>query len=471
LKNMTRRIFTMAHPTAYRLTGSALAICLATSGCSMLGSGARPANLTKAERPTTASQDQQARRAVADLLAKQDYAGALSAAEKQVALAPRDAEMRALLGQAYLLNGRYVSARAAYSDALSLGATDRRTIVSLAMIETALGHGEVARAILQDHASGLAAVDLGLALALAGDPAEGVQVLMRAIQDTGGDARMRQNLAYAQALAGDWTQARLVASRDLSSAEVQDRIARWAILSRPGNEALRVATLLGVDPRPDDRGLPANLALGPVRSTDPTAAGTSLAAMSPAQRADEPALPGQSAAPLFVAPLQAPATAAAPRRNVPRLATAPVATIRPVVAMAPAGQRLPASATAAFVRTSPAGKANFIAQSIPGKGSAAASKFISGSAPSPAASRAGGGNWAVQLGAFTDVTGAMVRWQQFAGRDAGLANLPLVASLVETNGTRLTRLSIKGFASRDAAMGLCSRLRAAGQACYPREGG
>ena len=69
--------------------------------------------------------------------------------------------------------------------------------------------------------------DYGLALALAGRPADAIPVLQHAAGSPRADARVRQNLALAYALAGDWVNARVVASQDVSAG--RDRPAHPAV--------------------------------------------------------------------------------------------------------------------------------------------------------------------------------------------------------------------------------------------------
>ncbi len=91
------------------------------------------------------------------LLADKDYAEALGAAEQLVAADPRNGDARAILGRAYLANGRYVSARTAFSDAITLRNRDPRTIISLSLCESGLGNVEGARALLASHIGDLPA--------------------------------------------------------------------------------------------------------------------------------------------------------------------------------------------------------------------------------------------------------------------------------------------------------------------------
>src|SRR3546814_7635088 len=85
-------------------------------------------------------------------------------------LAPREAGYRAVLGQSYLTDGRFTSARQAFTDALALDSNNGKVALSLALAQTAEGDWTAARATLDDHAGVIPATDRGLALALAGDP-------------------------------------------------------------------------------------------------------------------------------------------------------------------------------------------------------------------------------------------------------------------------------------------------------------
>ena len=64
--------------------------------------------------------------------------------------------------------------------------------------------------------------------------------------------RVRQNLAFAYALAGNWEKARTVAAQDVSPADLAPRLAQWASLASPTAAADQVATLLGVQAAAQD---------------------------------------------------------------------------------------------------------------------------------------------------------------------------------------------------------------------------
>src|SRR5262249_22953847 len=144
-----------------------------------------------------------------------DIPTAISFAEKAVAKTPNDAGFRALLGNAYFAGGRFASAEAAYKDALTLYSNQPQVVLKLALVEIALGKNGEAFAFLDAGKDVLDPADYGLAVALAGRPADAIEVLGAAARAPDADARVRQNLALAYALAGDWSNARTVAAQDV----------------------------------------------------------------------------------------------------------------------------------------------------------------------------------------------------------------------------------------------------------------
>ncbi|MEJ8629055.1 tetratricopeptide repeat protein [Sphingomonas sp. I4] len=137
-----------------------------------------------ATRATAALADQTRR-----VLVQRDGVGAVALAERLVAAEPHQAAYRALLGQSYLQAGRFASARQAFTDALQLDPADGRSALNLALAMVAGGNGAGARALLDRHASVIPAADLGLALSLAGDPAQGVRILTAAAREQGAASR------------------------------------------------------------------------------------------------------------------------------------------------------------------------------------------------------------------------------------------------------------------------------------------
>src|SRR3546814_3639618 len=64
---------------------------------------------------------------------------AVGLAEQAVSASPRDGGYRALLGQAYLNDGRFASATAALGEAVDLGVRDGNTVIALTLAHIALG--------------------------------------------------------------------------------------------------------------------------------------------------------------------------------------------------------------------------------------------------------------------------------------------------------------------------------------------
>jgi Flp pilus assembly protein TadD len=390
-----------------KAAASSLVAIALMGGCSGAGSPGHP-SLTAAPAPNEA-------RAVEQALAARDFGHALTRAEALVAASPRDGAARALLGRAYLANGRYASAETAFADALTLARADPRTIISLALVKAGLGKADEARAILADHIGEVPASDYGLAMALAGDPQEGVRALLEAVAMPDATVKTRQNLAYALALSGQWGQARLVAGRDLSAGQLQARLAAWAQTAQPGGEVQRVAAIIGVGPRGDDSGLPARLALD--------AAPASPTATALADAAGEPAAPAPEAVPAANVPSFAPpAPAATPARRAAAIEPGPAP--RPVAR--PAVQFRPVTGAAAS-------------------------------------------NWIVQLGAFDSAPVAQVKWTAMRRAAPQLAAFAPLHSQATLGGRSFHRVSVSGFASRAVAISLCQAIRARGIRCFVRQ--
>jgi len=409
-------------------------------GSSMVGcSGARM------DRRPALTADNAAARApqVERLLARKDFARALLEAEVLVAAWPDEGAYRALLGRAYLANGRYASARQAFSDAMTLGNRDARTIVSLALAETGLGDAAAARDLLVTHIQALPAADYGLAMAMAGNPQEGVRALVEAVRQPDATAQTRQNLAYALALGGAWGQARLMAGQDLSGRDAERRIAQWSQQVASGSVEERVVAMIGVAPRGDDAGLPAHLAL------NQAAAPVDLAAAA-----------AQDAAPA--------AAIAASEQRVAALAPPPLPTDSMVVATAMVDEdaapvvQAPAepmrqTLRAAF-RHSSSGPDAMIARS-------AMSRVAPLAAP---AADADASDWVVQLGAYDSEAVAREKWARIRRANQSLGAFGEIHSRFSLNGRDYHRLAIRGFSDRASAQAMCGRLRASGQACFVR---
>lgn len=373
-------------------------------------------------------------------LASNDVATALPLAERAVEQSPRDAGFRALLGNCYLAAGRFASAEAAYRDSLSLVATQPQIILKLALVQIAQGKAEEAKSLLAMAQGVLDPADSGLALALAGDPQSAIAVLEPAARAIGADARTRQNLALAHALAGNWDQARIIAAQDVSPDHLDARIQQWMALAKPVRTSDQVASFIGVQPVAGDPGQPQRLALveaGNVRQaaaepiTAPVAAAgpapvevamAETAAPMPVEVAPQPELP-----PVTFAAVSAPAVTATP--------VSPIREARP--ALSPAAVRL--TDTVASLRRAATPKA-----------------------------RAGRSRAVVQLGAFSSRERVALAWNKTVGKFGALKGYTPVSARFEGANGAVYRLSVKGFASDREAIDLCSSLKRAGRACFVR---
>lgn len=363
-------------------------------------------------------------------LADRDGAKAVGAAETLVQLAPQDAGYRQLLGRAYVQVGRFASAESALTDAMTLGNSDARTIVSLALVKVAQGRPDEARSLLASHADRVPASDYGLAMAMAGDAPEGVRILSEAIHDPSATARTRQNLAYAYALAGRWKDARLIAGMDMSPTEANKRISDWAQIAMPALAPQRVAALMGVTIDAGDQGLPTRLAL---------AAPAQPAEAAPVELAQaQPDVPAPAADPL-PAPVEVTAVEVAAPAAPVEAAPAPVAAT--AIAMKPVPPR------PAAIRK-PVAKMQQVA-------------FLK---PADSAS-----NWVVQLGAYDTPAIAKEKWMGMAGRNSALAAFPVMTSQVTVKGKTFHRLAISGFGNRADATRACRVIQAQRGQCFVRE--
>ena len=192
--------------------------------------------------------------------ATQDFSYGIASAEAAVSADPRNADYRALAGSAYLEAGRFASAEQAYAEAIELGDNSARTALSHTLAAIGAGRQDAALATLSKWDGAMDAGDYGLALALAGRPEQGAHVLGNAIRQGQNTAKVRQNLAYAMALAGDWRSARVMAAEDVPADQLGQRLGDWASTAAPEFYQVRVAKLLGV-PLVVDNGMPTHLAL------------------------------------------------------------------------------------------------------------------------------------------------------------------------------------------------------------------
>jgi Flp pilus assembly protein TadD len=382
------------------------------SGCTT--AGGEPASLaaSRAEGALAAGQAEQAVRH----------------AETAVEADPRNAAYRATLGAAYLDAGRFASAATTFHDAMQLGDNSARTALSLSLALTGEGKFTEAVALLNDHEGEIASADFGLALALAGEPSRGINLMSSAIRGGENTAKMRQNLAFAYALAGRWREARLMAEQDVPADQVSDRIEKWAMLAQPTAWQQRVASLLAVPAGVTDAGQPTALALANTPSIEQLAA------------------------------------EAAPPAELPALAVAEAPVPAPTIELPPVAPQpaRPASFEAAFAAPAPA-PALAVSQD--------AARFTAPartSAPAPAiahAAQPAAGTHLVQLGSFSTEQGARRALSIYQNRYPELAGHRMVISQAVVKGKHYWRVSAAGFA-RSSATAMCGKVKSGGEGCF-----
>ena len=307
----------MKKTIVHKLAVSTLALSLMTVACKPAGSrpSAGSARAAKAEEGA-AKLYAKAQEAVQ----KGELAEALGLAERAVELSPRDTGYRMLLADLYLKNGRFVSADNAYSDVLTLDPANLRAGLTRALSLVAQGKTGEAALEIERFSAIAAPADAGLAFALAGHSARALEMLEPAARAPGATARVRQNLALAYALAGDWQKARTVAAQDLSPSELGSRLQQWAALSNPAAPYTQVAALFNVTPVAD-AGQPIRLALAP-------------AAPEPVELAAAEAPAPEPKPEPVAAPAAAPAPAPKPPVELAAAAPDPVAVAVPIAAPA-----------------------------------------------------------------------------------------------------------------------------------------
>jgi Flp pilus assembly protein TadD len=356
---------------------------------------------------------------------------AIDFAERAVARTPGDAGLRALLGNAYFAGGRFQSAQSAFRDSLALDGNQPQVALKYALVQIALGKANQATAFLNANRRLLDPSDYGLALALAGHTSQAIAVLDPAARQPGADATVRQNLALAHALAGEWDEAKIIASQDVPAGQLDGRIQQWMQLAKPAHAADQVAALVGVVPAAADAGQPVQLAL--------TTSETRVA--EAAAPASAPEAPVVQAAAIQPAPVPVAAVAPAPPPMRPTLAT------------------LAATAVS---------EAKAVLASVLPEGALGAAKPAKPAAPRRAVHPAGKSPIVVQLGAYGSSERVLTAWTNAAKKyDALKAYAPMSARFASPKGT-FYRLSVRGFDSLGEANGLCNSLRRQGGSCFVR---
>lgn len=394
-----------------------------------------------------------------DALDKGEFATAIEFAERAVEHSPSSAQFRALLGNAYFAGGRLASAESAYRDSLSLQAGQAPVILKLALVTIGQGRNEEAIAILQEAQPILDPADLGLALALAGRPSDAALLLDSAARQTGADSRVRQNLALAHALNGDWAMARTIAEQDLAADQVEARLQQWMAFAKPARPSDQLAALTGITPAASDPGQPVRLAL---RSEDPRLAEnvtTPVIATVAARPSEQPVAPGPvSEPPIMVAEAEPPSVHAAPlvaEESMTEVAIPAVAIAAAVPAFVPPAPVV-AAVAASEVSAAPAKVSRPAPRVKPRRASLA-----------PTQPRGP----VVQLGAFANRANVESAWARFAAANPSLRDYAPIISRFNANGSTVYRLAVAGFASSRQAQSYCGSLKRAGAGCFVRASG
>ncbi|HZU50372.1 MAG TPA: SPOR domain-containing protein, partial [Sphingomicrobium sp.] len=334
-----------------------------------------------------------------------------------------------------------------------------QVILRLALVEIAQGKDNRAVAMLRDAKGLLDASDYGLALALAGRANEAISILEPAARQSN-DPTVRQNLALAQALAGNWQEARIIAGQDVPANQLDARMQQWMQIAKPKYAADQVAAVVGVSPAAIDPGQPVQLALdksdipeahtpstAPVEVAAVHAPAPALVALSrPAVAASAPAKPS------FVA-------AVAP---VSETAPLPVAAVTPVSQVKPTLATLTASAVAVAIADAKAVLASITPHAMPAK------RPIPHVARPATVTDASKSHAVVQLGAYASPDRVLAAWNGESRKFGALkAYAPMSARFASPKGT-FYRLSVRGFNSIGQAKALCTSLRHSGGACFVR---
>lgn len=416
--------------TAPRL---ALAVTTAIAGLAM--SGCMSANAAPRADASFASAQ--------TALSKGQATKAIGHAEAAVLADPRNPGYRALLGAAYLESGRFEAAATSFGDALDLGDNNPRTVLSFALAKIAVGDTGAAVSALDEFAQVIDQADLGLALALAGQPERGVHVLVNAVRASDeASPKLRQNLAYTYALVGNWRLARVMAAQDVPADQLDARLSRWAAMSAPEMFQQRIASLLDVTPRADN-GQPQQLALANFPSQDMMVA--EAAAQAPVQFAEaEPALIA-APAPTQVATFAQ--TFAAPEPAVETVASAGSA-IRFV--SNPVVQELPMRAERAPARMASASSQR---------------RMVAAVTPPSAVSDKSAASHLVQLGSYDSKIEAERGWAMLKSKFPQLKDHKPVVTEAVVNGRTFWRIAATGFGPK-SAQSMCGTVKSAGRGCF-----
>ena len=365
-------------------------------------------------------------------VAKAAYSEAIVYAEDAVTADPRNAGYRALAASAYLDAGRFDAAATAYGEAIALGDNSARTALGHALAAIGAGRQDEALRTLSDWDGAMDAGDYGLALALAGRPAQGAHILGNAIRNGQNTAKVRQNFAYAMALAGDWRSARVMAAEDVPADQLNERLGEWSATAAPEFYQHRVAKLLGA-PLVRDPGMPARLALANFPAE------TRMAAAEPVETVPAVTAPE----PVKVAAVEAPV--AAPVASGPRYVSNAVVQDLPTSYRA---KPAPAARVAAAPAAKPAPRAKPRA-----------------SAPTQLAA----GSHRIQLGSFLSADAAERAKGVYARKYSQFDRDSFQVAKADVNGKTYYRVSAGGMA-QNSAESMCASIKSSGGGCFAYAG-
>lgn len=445
----------MNNSVAVKLAASTLVLGITMVGCTASADMYRPVAFS-AEAPRGAAEAAEFHAKARQAMQEGRLTDAVSYTEQAVERAPRDVGYRMLLGDLYLKSGRFQSAETSFNDVLLLDPGNARATLSIALAQTALGRTHAAIMHLDRLSETAAPGDVGLAYALAGRPEHAVTLLEPAARAPGADARVRQNLALAYALAGDWLKARTTAAQDVSPAQLSERMEHWATLAKPQASWTQVATLLGVTPV-EDPGQPLRLALAPeARETRFAEAATEVPAI--------PAAPAVIAEPEPVEVAYAP-----PPEPAEAIVSAPVPVATPETRFAEAVETLVDPEPAVIGPSAPV-----IQAAVPAFEPARKAPRIAGRAERREEARAALGatpsRFVVQIGAFSTPKNVERAWGMAIDRFPDAAErVPLSTTVTIPGRGMFYRLSVSGFDSRAEANALCGAIRAKDGECFVRE--
>ncbi|MFM7403798.1 MAG: tetratricopeptide repeat protein [Erythrobacter sp.] len=434
--------------TIGRLIAPRLALALTTALAGLTLTGCAGSEAPRANMSVAGAQN---------ALAQGKFDRAIENAEAGVLAEPRNAGYRALLAASYLKAGRFQSAATTFNDAVELGDTSPRTVLSFALAKIAIGDGAGAMDLLDDYAQDLDPADLGLALALAGQPERGVHVLFNAVRESDeASPKLRQNLAYAYALAGNWRAARVMAAEDVPADQLDARLAQWAEQSAPGQFQQRIAALINVTPRADD-GQPQRLALANFPAQDVMVAEAAEQARVDYAYAEPVKVADPAPSPTFSAAFAAPEPAAdtAQPASMPMDEGARFVS-NPVVQSVPAGLAPRPAPVPAAVR--PALAARRVA-------AAPAPRAVAAQAAASAPVAQGPSTHFVQLGSYSTKLEATRGWAALQSQFPQLKGRAPVITEAVVNGRTFWRVAAEGF-NAQSAKAMCGTLKSAGRGCF-----